>query len=145
MRTKLILLAGSAVTVTAAAVAISAGSPDPGPSPRPAAKAAKVVDRSHVRPAAMRTLVVHRAAMPGASVAGMPMHAKLTSGAAPSRPMVGTVMSDSDCGPDATGLSHCRNVIRMPGGHKMVVRHPHRMSDVPCMTPGEKVRVTRAA
>lgn len=73
------------------------------------------------------------------------MHALLRSGAVPSHTVVGTVMTDTDCGPDRTGMSRCRNVVRMPGAHMMVVRHPHRMSDVPCMTPGEKVLVTRAA
>ena len=143
MKTKWPLLIGTVTAIVAATVLITTGSPDRS-SPPTAASTPAAVDRSHARPAEMRTLVVHRGAMHTASAPGKRMHALLKSGAAPARPVIGTVMSDSDCAPDATGTSHCRNVIRIPGGHRMVVRHPHRMMDVPCMTPGEKVRVTRA-
>lgn len=144
MSTKLTLLLGTLLAVGAiTATVIALGSGGSGTSSRPAAASAGLA-RSHVRPAQTRTLVVYRNVMPPASSPGTVMNAMLKSGAMPTHAVMGTVMTDTDCGADATGMSRCRNVVRMPGGHMMVVRHPHRMMDVPCMTPGEHVRVTPA-
>jgi hypothetical protein len=54
------------------------------------------------------------------------------------------VLTDEDCEPDAQGISHCRNVVRLPDGSKVVLRHPHAMMEVECMEPGEKVLLRRA-
>jgi hypothetical protein len=72
------------------------------------------------------------------------MHAQLLKGKLPSRPLMATVTSDEDCAPDAAGISHCLNRLTLDGGRKLAVRHPHAMHEVPCMTPGERVRVVAA-
>jgi hypothetical protein len=69
------------------------------------------------------------------------MRALRLSGVVPRTAAVGTVVSDDDCAPDAAGISHCVNRIRMANGRMLSVRHPHRMAEVPCMTPGERVQV----
>jgi hypothetical protein len=51
------------------------------------------------------------------------------------------VLTDEDCAAGEHGISHCRNTLRLPDGKTLTVRNPHRMSEVPCMTPGETVRV----
>lgn len=138
----LTLTLGGALTVAAiiaTALALTSGTGSR-PTTHASASAAQI-DRSHVKPAHMRTLIVYRGAMPPASAPGTVMNAMLLSGRMPSDAIVGTVMSDTQCTPDATGMSPCRNEVRMPGGHMMVVRHPHRMMDVACMTQGERVKV----
>lgn len=73
------------------------------------------------------------------------MHGLRVAGMTPTRAVVATVLTGEDCAPDAASVSHCHNTLRLPNGTKLTVRHPHRMMDVPCMTPGEHVRVTTAA
>ena len=72
------------------------------------------------------------------------LNAGLEKGTLPDKPVVGTILTDEDCAPDAQGVSHCRNVVRLPNGHKIVLRHPHAMMEVPCLEPGEKVLLRRA-
>jgi hypothetical protein len=72
------------------------------------------------------------------------MRALLLAGRLPAGVVTATVLTDEDCAPDAQGVSHCRNKLRLPSGKTIEVRHPHRMHDVPCMTPGESVRVGQA-
>lgn len=101
-------------------------------------------DRAHTAPPTVRTLVVTRGKRePPPSLPGATMHALLLKGKLPSRPAMATVKSDEDCAPDAAGISHCLNRLRLEGGSTMAVRHPHAMSQVSCMTPGERVRVVR--
>jgi hypothetical protein len=59
----------------------------------------------------------------------------------PNRPMMAEVMTDSDCAPDARMISRCRNLMRLAGGRQIVLRHPHDMTRVPCLAPGEQVRL----
>ena len=54
------------------------------------------------------------------------------------------VVTDENCTPDADGVSHCRNEIRMANGKTVRVQHDHRMHEVPCLVPGEKVRLRSA-
>jgi hypothetical protein len=56
----------------------------------------------------------------------------------------GTVLSDEDCAADAMGISNCLNRIRLEDGRTIAVRHPHDMREVPCLAPGEPVRVVPA-
>ncbi len=56
----------------------------------------------------------------------------------------GVVVTDENCAPDAQGVSHCRNDIRMADGETVRVQHDHRMHDVPCLLPGERVRLRAA-
>jgi hypothetical protein len=41
-------------------------------------------------------------------------------------------------------ISRCRNVMRLEDGREIVLRHPHDMSRVPCLAPGERVRLLPA-
>ena len=67
----------------------------------------------------------------------------LTRGRMPMRATSATVLTDTDCGADQNGISHCRNAIRLESGELIVVRHDHRMMNDPCLQPGERVRVRR--
>lgn len=54
---------------------------------------------------------------------------------------IGTVLTDSDCAPDAEGLSHCHNMIALAGGATITIQDNHQMSRHRCLRPGETVRV----
>ena len=92
----------------------------------------------------MRSLTVTTKGEPAPSEHPERMRALLLDGHLPRGGVDATVLTDEDCAPDAQGVSHCRNKLRLPSGKSIEVRHPHRMHDVPCMTPGETVRVRRA-
>ena len=65
----------------------------------------------------------------------------LEHGAMPVRPVMADVMTDTDCVPDAQMISRCRNVMRLADGRQIVLRHPHDMTHIPCLAPGERVRL----
>lgn len=54
----------------------------------------------------------------------------------------GTVTSDTNCAPDARGLSHCYNGIDLDNGTRILVLHTHAMMQHPCLEPGQRVTVT---
>jgi len=54
---------------------------------------------------------------------------------------VGTVLTDTNCTPDAQGLSHCHNSIAFGGGSRITIEDNHQMSRHRCLRPGEQVRV----
>ncbi len=54
----------------------------------------------------------------------------------------GTVTSDTNCAPDALGLSHCHNGIDLDNGARILVLHTHAMMQHPCLEPGQRVTVT---
>ena len=56
--------------------------------------------------------------------------------------MSGVVLSDTDCEPDAQGLSHCHNGIALANGSTIIVTDTHLMSRYRCLRPGETVAVT---
>ena len=100
---------------------------------------------SHGRPITnVRTVIVTDDQSTEVSMPGRPLRAVLVTGTMPSGPMMGTVLSDENCEPDAQGVSHCTNRLRMDGGMEMTVMHPHRMADVPCLATGERVSVQTA-
>mgnify|MGYP001014328007 CR=1 FL=1 len=99
---------------------------------------------AHSQSTTTRTLLVSRRAMPEPSRPGAALNALRVAGVMPSGPDVGTVLTDEQCEPDAEGVSHCLNRLRLTDGRTLTVRHPHRMSEVPCMVPGETVRVRPA-
>lgn len=66
------------------------------------------------------------------------------TGKVPRRAQLGLVITDANCQPDAYGVSHCLNKIRLAHGRVLTVRHDHSMMNDPCLTPGERV-VVRAA
>jgi hypothetical protein len=97
---------------------------------------------THKPPTTMRRLMVSADRAPAPSQPGATMRALRLGGVVPRTAAVGTVVSDDDCAPDAVGISHCINGIRLANGRMLSVRHPHRMAEVPCMTPGERVQVS---
>ncbi len=54
----------------------------------------------------------------------------------------GVVLSDTNCEPDAQGLNHCRNGIRLENGNTINVIDNHMMSRNRCLEPGETVSLT---
>jgi len=54
----------------------------------------------------------------------------------------GTVLSDSNCEPDAQGLNHCRNVIELENGARLLVVNNHKMSSNSCLHPGSGITLT---
>ena len=145
--TKLPLLAAVLLAAAVAtALALSRGGSPAGP---PAAAqthtAEHAVDGAHQAPTTVRTLAVYTADEPAPSTDPRQLSALIVKGKLPRRQVKATVLTDENCEPDATGLSRCRNQLELRNGRKLTVRHPHRMHDVPCMTPGETVRVGPAA
>jgi hypothetical protein len=69
------------------------------------------------------------------------LRAKLVKGRMPTAAVEATVLSDEECQADAHGFSHCLNRLRLPDGSEILVRHPHNMTLVPCLAPGEHVRL----
>ncbi len=55
---------------------------------------------------------------------------------------VGTVLTDTNCTPDAQGLSHCHNSIKFGDGSRITIMDNHQMSRHRCLRPGEQVRVS---
>lgn len=144
MRTlKLPVLA--ALAVVALVIGVLVAGAWTGSQDKPTASRPWRADPSHQRPAVMRSLAVTTTAEPAPSGHPDHMRALLLDGRLPARSTTATVLSDEDCAPDAEGVSHCRNRLRLASGKRIEVRHPHRMHEVPCMTPGERVRVHRAA
>jgi hypothetical protein len=91
-------------------------------------------------PTSARTVSVS-ADMPMPSSHARMLSAMLIEGRLPDAPMMAKVMTDTDCAPDAQMISRCRNEVQLANGEKIVVRHPHDMRDVPCLAPGELVRL----
>ena len=73
------------------------------------------------------------------------LHAQLIGGTMPAARVEATVLTDEQCQPDAHGVSHCLNRMRLADGSVIQVRHPHDMSRVPCLSPGEHVRLVPPA
>ena len=57
--------------------------------------------------------------------------------------LTGTVITDTDCDPDAQGLNHCHNTIDLGNGRSIAVIHNHAMHRYPCLEPGQKLTVVR--
>lgn len=93
--------------------------------------------------AGLRTVVVSGQEPAPASTPDGPVHVVLLRGAV-EVPSVATVLSDENCEPDVHGYSHCMNELELPDGERIAVRHTHRMSEVPCLSPGERVNLTVA-
>ena len=122
------------ILVAAAGVLTLAGREDNGNAP------ASVSEHPVAVPPSARTVLVSRA-MPMPSAHERRLSAMLEEGQMPDRPMMADVMTDTDCAPDAQMISRCRNVVRLADGRRVVLRHPHDMSRIPCLAPGERVRL----
>jgi hypothetical protein len=125
------VLAALAVSAIAAVVALDRSREAP---PAPAAAHEVAI------PADARTVMVSRT-MPMPSAHERRLSAMVEEGELPARPMAADVLTDSDCTPDAEGVSRCRNVVLLEDGRRLVLRHPHDMRTVPCLAPGERVRL----
>lgn len=116
----------------------TAATPDPAATtPPPAA----VATDPHGTPiTALRTVVLRRGTVSPSPRRAM-LHTRLAGGMMPAGPTTATVLTDEDCEPDAAGISHCRNRLILADGQTIEVRHLHNMGMVPCLAPGEQVRV----
>jgi hypothetical protein len=92
--------------------------------------------------AALRTVVIAGPGerLPFMSETGSVLMASLERGQLPAEAARATVLTDANCQPDQDGVSHCLNELSF-GSTKVLVRHHHRMSTVPCLTPGEEVNI----
>lgn len=53
-----------------------------------------------------------------------------------------TVLTDENCVPDRQGITHCKNMLSFTGGGgTIIVTHNHKMTEVPCLAPGEVLRI----
>ncbi len=125
-----VLAAVAVLVATAGVLALRGGDTSP----------TAVTEHPVAVPASARTVLVSRA-MPMPSAHERRLSAMLEDGAMPGRPMMADVMTDTDCGPDAEMISRCRNVMRLADGRRIVLRHPHDMREIPCLAPGERVRL----
>ena len=91
-------------------------------------------------PSNVRTVRIS-STMPMPSAHPRRLSSMLEQGVMPRHATTGEVLSDTECAPDRDSISHCRNEVRLPDGDTIVLRHPHRMADVPCLAPGETVRL----
>ena len=57
--------------------------------------------------------------------------------------VAGTVENDTNCAPDAQGLSHCHNVIALADGGAIEAIHVHAMGRHPCLFPGQRLSISR--
>ena len=50
-----------------------------------------------------------------------------------------TVTSDTDCDPDAQGLSHCHNGLKLADGTQITVIDSHNMNRFRCLGEGDQL------
>ena len=75
-----------------------------------------------------------------------PVYVQLESGVIPDNVTFLHVLTDEDCTPDAEGVSHCLNRIEFEtdsGIQQAALRHHHKMSEEPCLTPGQTLELVR--
>ena len=128
------LLAATAILVAAAAAAFAVARGEEAADNSPPS----VSEHSVAVPASARTVAVSRA-MPMPSAHERRLSAMLEHGAMPDRPVMAEVMTDTNCAPDTKMISRCRNVVRLADGRQIFLRHPHDMTKIPCLAPGERV------
>lgn len=57
--------------------------------------------------------------------------------------VTGVVKTDTNCDPDAQGINHCHNVIGLANGTEIEVIHNHSMMNHECLSPGQKLSLSR--
>lgn len=57
--------------------------------------------------------------------------------------ITGSVLTDTDCEPDAQGLNHCHNDIDLGNGRVIAVTNNHAMNRYPCLQPGQRLSIAR--
>ena len=95
------------------------------------------------RSAGARTLLVFRGSEPSPSTSPTSLRVQLVSGSLSADAAV--VLTDENCAPDALGVSHCLNRLRLPGGRGAGGPPSADMMDIPCLESGESVRLVDAA
>ena len=136
-----LMLAGVTLIVMLGVVLVVMAFQRPSQAPTPASHFVDVASGNQSGPA-HRTLVIARAGEvlpPKSETAGVLM-ASLVTGQLPDGAMQAIVRTDSNCQPDQEGISHCLNELAI-GSTTIVVRHHHKMRDVPCLTPGETINI----
>ena len=135
------LVALAVITATAMAVAAAFGTGVIGGGSSPKADTGGYTSEHPVTvPASLRTVFVSYE-MPMPSVRARSLSAMLIEGRLPETPMMADVLTDTECTPDANMISRCRNEMQLANGDRIVVRHPHDMRSIPCLAPGEQVRL----
>ncbi|GAB4430233.1 MAG: hypothetical protein OHK0015_15120 [Chloroflexi bacterium OHK40] len=91
-------------------------------------------------PGEPRTVVVGGMtdSLPGTSNEAGYLMTNLRAGQIPEGATTATVLTDTNCEPDADGVSHCLNDLQI-GNVVVTVQHHHQMHSVPCLSPGETV------
>ncbi len=91
-------------------------------------------------PGEPRTVVVGGMtdSLPGTSNEAGYLMTNLRAGTIPEGATTATVLTDTNCEPDADGVSHCLNDLQI-GNVVVTVQHHHQMHSVPCLSPGETV------
>lgn len=131
------LLTILALAVLGGAWALLARDPSPGTD-------AYVSEHPTVVPENARTVTISTT-MPLPSAHARRLSAMLEDGRMVDEPTTAEVLTDTDCAPDAQMVSRCRNEMRLPDGSRIVLRHPHDMSRIPCLAPGERVVLVPAS
>ncbi len=62
----------------------------------------------------------------------------LRAGRIPVGATTAIVLTDTNCEPDADGVSHCLNDLQI-GDAVVTVQHHHSMAEIPCLSPGETI------
>lgn len=134
---------GAAALAIAAGLAVFSGSEPPAAHPQAPAPPSRTVVVSfgaETLPPALQA----RACGPRTGCANGQASLSLVSFVGGDRPPAtgtATVLTDTNCEPDAYGISHCLNALRLQGGGSLVVRHAHDMHAYPCLAPGDTVRL----
>jgi len=123
-------LGALALTIVAFAIAQTGDAPAPDPTAIPHLGSGDVQVRITAEPLVSR----------GQS----PVLVQLESGEIPDGVTRLTVLTDENCQPDADGVSHCRNRVAFEtatGPGEAALRHHHRMSEEPCLAPGQTIEL----
>ena len=143
-RSRILLVGAASVALAAVVIAVAlTTAATTQPDPAIPAVAEHFVDVSPGSDTAtLRTVVIAGPGerLPFMSETGSMLMASLESGHLPTGAARATVLTDANCQPDQEGVSHCLNELDF-GTARVVVRHHHKMSDVPCLTPGEEVNI----
>ncbi len=141
---KIIIAAAAVAVVALAAVLVAVGSGGGGGGGGEATSPAAAGGDGGAATGKTRTVLVSSGREPAPSSPGPVLHVLDLKGPVPSGPVAATVLSDENCEPDADGVSHCITRLRLADGATLTVRHPHRMMEVSCLEPGERVTVRPA-
>jgi hypothetical protein len=138
----LLLVGGTLIGMLAIVFAVVSARTPAAPSATPVPHFVDPAQQNSAGDAALRTLYIGAKGqrLPLSGTGGL-LLATLETGTLPAGKAQAVVQSDANCQPDENGVSHCLNQLAI-GNTTIVVRHHHKMSETPCLTPGEVVRLT---